>query len=173
MEQDLSKQRTGLLKPYMEQRSAAQKTMTSLAQRTGAGDLAAVISFNKSLDPSSVVRESEQKAVTGVAGPIERFRALVQDIEGQGTLTDTTRMQLASLIEQIQTNEASYANNIVADFEQRAEGYQLDPMSIRGGQLGYSQEGQPVSRFSSIRAPETILNDEQRARAELRRRGAL
>ena len=173
MEQDLSKQRTAMLKPYMEQRQAAQKTMTSLAQRTGAGDLAAVISFNKSLDPSSVVRESEQKAVTGVAGPIERFRSLLQDVEGAGSLTDTTRAQLASLIEEIQTNAAEYANNIVTDFEQRAEGYSLDPASIRGGQLGYDAKNQPISRFSSVRAPETILNAQQRARMELRRRGEM
>ncbi len=173
MAQDLAKQRTGMLKPYMEQRSAAQKTMTALAQRTGAGDLAAVISFNKSLDPSSAVRESEQKAVTGVAGPIERFRALLQDVEGKGTLTDETRAQLAGLIEEIQANEAVYANNIVQDFENRARGYELDPMSIRGGQLGYSPAGDPLTRFTPLRAPESVLNAQQRARAELRRRGEL
>jgi len=157
MSQDLAKQRTAALKPYMAQRSQAQKTITSLEQGTGAGDLAAVISFNKSLDPSSVVREGEQAATTGAAGPIERLRGLLSEVEGEGALSDTSRRQMASLIREIQLNEAAYANNIVQDFNQRAESFTLNPMDIRGGQLGYGSAGKARDKFEAITLPTHLI----------------
>lgn len=158
MSQDLAKQRTGALSAYVDQRSQAQKTMTSLQQGTGAGDLAAVISFNKSLDPSSVVRESEQKATTGAAGPIERFRGLLSDVEGRGALSEKSRRQMAELIAEIQQNEAAYANNIVTDYNNRAQNFGLNAADIRGGQLGYGPQGNARTEFNALTVPQSIFD---------------
>ena len=157
MTQDLSKQRTKELSNYVETRAQAQKTITSLLQGTGIGDLSAVISFNKSLDPTSVVRESEQKAVTGAAGPIERLNAMLKDIQGKGSLSNTSRQQMAQLIYEIQVNEAEYANYINEDYNQRAQQWGIDPASLRSGQLGYGSDGKPRTRFEASKIPTNLV----------------
>lgn len=71
---------------------------SNLDRKTKAGDLAAIFSFMKSLDPRSVVREGEQLQVQRTDGIFGTVQAYVSQINDEGTLTQDSRDDLRETI---------------------------------------------------------------------------
>lgn len=82
---------------------------TSLAQMTGAGDVAAIFTFMKTLDPDSVVRESEFEVAANAAGTFERLKNIQKKHEEGTVLSSKAREEILMLAtELVKDYETSY-----------------------------------------------------------------
>ncbi len=96
-------------------------------------DQALIISFNKMLDPGSVVRESEfARTPTGQA-LIEQAKGFLPKLERGGTgLTDTERQEIIRTANSLANAQIEEANKVKAFFEQRGTEIGIDPKNITG-----------------------------------------
>lgn len=137
-------------KNYSTQTSQAKTALTLLAQpQTAIGDVASVVWFLKTIDPTSVARESEVKSVENARGIIDGISNVFAKAKEWTKLTDGQRKQLIDSINTI----VQASNNKMADlvwvtqeeFNQRG----LDPSIIISGSMLKNLWGQwqsaPVS----------------------------
>lgn len=66
---------------------------------TPAGDLNLIYAVGKVLDPTSVVREGEMSLVIKSGSPLERFKGVVNYIQGGGRLTPQLRQELTTMLD--------------------------------------------------------------------------
>lgn len=81
-------------KQLQSQYSNLENVVFNSDKLEGAGDIAAVFTFMKSLDPQSVVREGEFKAAAGAGGLLQEFVNQANKAFTGEFLTDDTRMKL-------------------------------------------------------------------------------
>lgn len=86
--QSINKDVTGLLKDTVAVNKAAKSLRGLKKSSSAASKLAAVFAFMKSLDPTSVVRESEQGQVYSAQGAASNIAGMINGILGEGKLTD-------------------------------------------------------------------------------------
>lgn len=86
--QSINKDVTGLIKDTVAVSKAADSLKSLKASSSPAAKLAAVFSFMKSLDPTSVVRESEQGQVYSAQGAASSLAGKVNALLGEGQLTE-------------------------------------------------------------------------------------
>jgi soluble lytic murein transglycosylase-like protein len=116
-ESKLRNELTPLLKKNREAQQAYNQ-MTSIFKETGKvpgiQDVAAVVSFFKSIDPTSTVTSTETGQIQGATGTFEKFASLWNKTTSQGNFTQRTRDQLlktAGEIYQPLKNEADSIKN--------------------------------------------------------------
>ena len=118
-------------KNYSTQTSQAKTALNLLAQpQTAIGDVASVVWFLKTIDPTSVARESEVQSVENARGIIDGISNVFAKAKEWTKLTDKQRQQLIDSINVI----VQASNNKMADlvwvtqeeFNQRG----LDPSII-------------------------------------------
>ena len=86
--QGINKDITSLTKNTKEIVQAGKDLQALKARGTPAAQLAAVFKFMKALDPTSVVRESEQGMVYAAQGPAEALAGKINGLLGEGKLTE-------------------------------------------------------------------------------------
>ena len=116
-ESKLRNELTPLLKKNREAQQAYNQ-MTSIFKENGKvpgiQDVAAVVSFFKSIDPTSTVTSTETGQIQGATGTFEKFASLWNKTTSQGNFTQKTRDQLlktAGEIYQPLKNEADSIKN--------------------------------------------------------------
>ena len=123
-------------KNYSTQTSQAKTALKLLAQpQTAIGDVASVVWFLKTIDPTSVARESEVQSVENARGIIDGISNVFAKAKEWTKLTDKQRQQLVDSINVI----VQASNNKMADlvwvtqeeFNQRG----LDPSIIISGSM--------------------------------------
>jgi hypothetical protein len=87
---------------YQDLRNNANKVVTNYnmayqLERPQAADLAMIFAFMKMLDPSSVVRESEQDQARATGGAADWLITYVTSLQGSGSLTDQQRTSFRNL----------------------------------------------------------------------------
>lgn len=124
----------------------AQKLEAALMQNSGAGDYAAVISFVKSLDPTSVVREGEASMAANVAGLYERIIQIGRQIKDGDRLPPEVKADYLNLSRQWLSYVADVQKEKEDNARYRAERYSYDPRAIIG--KGYD--------FAPLLTPEAV-----------------
>jgi hypothetical protein len=93
--------------------AANQKIQSSILRETAAGDVAAIFSFMKVLDPGSVVREGEQALARNAAGVPQRIRNLYnRALEGQSLNPAQRQDFLSTTKELFRAEQNNYAANV-------------------------------------------------------------
>ena len=77
---------TALIAEPLKIRRAAERLEKIGETKSPTDQLAAIFTFMKALDPTSVVREGEQQAARSTGGPADQFVGLINQIKGEGAL---------------------------------------------------------------------------------------
>lgn len=111
-----------------------KKMLTSFEQGTGAGDVAGVFAFMKTLDPQSVVRESEFEVAEGTGGAkLASFEKAYQTWKKLRTgerLTDREKDNFKKAAIAFYQGEQSTLDNLRASFMGIAKNQKLDTTNI-------------------------------------------
>lgn len=94
--QSLNKDVTGILKDTVGIKRAAEELDKLKARGSAASKLGAVFKFMKALDPTSVVRESEQGQVYSASGAAAQLAGKLNSLLGEGQLTEAGFMDLVN-----------------------------------------------------------------------------
>lgn len=141
-------------KNYSTQTSQAKTALNLLAQpQTAIGDVASVVWFLKTIDPTSVARESEVQSVENARGIIDGISNVFAKAKEWTKLTDKQRQQLVDSINVI----VQASNNKMADlvwvtqeeFNQRG----LDPSIIISGSMLKNLWGQWQTKSAPVNSP--------------------
>jgi hypothetical protein len=124
------KQEDDLLKLYKNDKSVQnfaessvqlKKMLSALEQNTGAGDVAAIFAFMKTLDPNSVVRESEFEVAEGTGGAkllsFEKAHQFWQKLKTGERLTDREKENFRNAAIGFYQADQSSIDNIRSSFE--------------------------------------------------------
>ena len=143
MTHTLGKQLTSEMKSlsYHASREALDKMEFAVERGDHMSDAAMIFYFMKTLDPTSVVRESEFKTVqdavsfmtrAGEAGiPIpSKALQIYQSFTGQGRLTPDQRGQILAVSRNAFAAKQERADQIMRGYESQAEKYGLDPIEM-------------------------------------------
>lgn len=114
--QSINKDVTSLLGNTQEVAKSARDLAALESSGSAAAQLAAVFKFMKSLDPTSVVRESEQGLVYSAQGVAAQFAGKLNNLIGEGKLTS------AGFRDIVQTAEA-LANSSISASKTEVDGY--------------------------------------------------
>jgi hypothetical protein len=145
-------------KNYSTQTSQAKTALKLLAQpQTAIGDVASVVWFLKTIDPTSVARESEVQSVENARGIADWILNVIEKAKEWTKLTDKQRQQLVDSINVIVQASNNKMSDLVwvtqEEFNQRG----LDPSIIISGSMlknlwtQWQTKSAPVdNRFSEL-----------------------
>jgi hypothetical protein len=126
--------------PYRTASTAAKQLDALLGQGGGVGDLAATISFVKSLDPTSVVREGEVAMQQQASGLINRIGTLWDQATkaGGGGLTKNMRQQIQDSTRRLmEILESEYAAQVGPYYDEYSD-------YLKSGRLQFPKMTTPV-----------------------------
>ena len=103
------------VKNYREALPAVKAGIDSIGLDTKAADLDIVFSVMKAIDPTSVVRESEQQVAVEAGSPAQRFEGLFNSVVGGGRLSAAQRRDLMDVA---LGRMRAYRGSAVSDLEQ-------------------------------------------------------
>lgn len=106
-----------VVKEFEEMYSQNKNLITSLASGNAPWDMASVFQFMKSLDPASVVRESEFELAAQATGIADRAASLYDKVVKWEKLTDTQRQEFGKLSSAYVQNKAKSYNRLYSDME--------------------------------------------------------
>jgi len=116
------------VKNYREVVPAVQRMAN--AADTAAGDLNIVFGLMKTLDPASVVRESEQKIAYAAGSPAERLQGVWNYVLGGGRLTASQRSDMvAEARNALRSHQDSY-EQVAGTFSRLAEQGGISPADV-------------------------------------------
>jgi hypothetical protein len=119
---------------FNESTTQLKKMLSSLEQNTGAGDVAAIFAFMKTLDPNSVVRESEFEVAEGTGGSalvsFEKAFQKWQKLRKGERLTDRERENFKKAAIEFHNASEGSIDNIRTGYEKIAENRGLNIENI-------------------------------------------
>lgn len=143
----LRKQRDEKLTPFNEAKTQYDTTMNALQQDSGAGTLAAIFSFMKTLDPRSVVREGEFQMGTQTGGVVDSLVGMVNRAKGEG-MGPEARRGISEAIQAIMEGRVAQAEEIARRFDQIATEQNVPTSQIKTG--AYNPELQGVPEYFNV-----------------------
>ena len=119
-----------VVKNFEDAQAGYARVVKGANQESKAGDIALVFGYMKTLDPTSVVRESEFSLAENVGSFGEKFQAYYDSIKGRGRLTPKMRREiLASATEQFSTYQIEL-DTFKQDLRRKSENLNIDPGKI-------------------------------------------
>jgi len=106
------------VKAFNTAASQARDLVSSLNQGGGAGDMAGIFQFMKTLDPASVVRESEFESAAQTSGVLD-WRDISSRLNEGIILTDVQKVNFKKLAKQFIANKSRDYNDIYNDHTNR------------------------------------------------------
>jgi hypothetical protein len=143
---------------YKEALGEVEKVKLMINQATGAGDIAGIFSFMKSLDPRSTVRESEFQLPGSAGGLYDKILGALSNAQGEGRLGPETRKQLLDAVGSLGGMYQANVNRVDARYTDLSKRAMLDPVLIIDSGSQQDQAGQ----FESM--SETDLDEQLRKR---------
>lgn len=128
----LRKEFSGLSKEYRKVIKQKDKLLRSLQRETAAGDLSAIFSYMKILDPESVVREGEQATAKNAAGISDRVRNLYNAALEGVKLTPKQRIDFGETAQQLMIPYIDEYRGLTERYEGIAKRQNLNPLNILG-----------------------------------------
>ncbi len=138
----LRKERGNDLKPFNEAKTQYNTTMNALQQDSGAGTLAAIFSFMKTLDPRSVVREGEFQMGTQTGGVVDSIVSMVNRAKGEG-MGPEARRGIAQAIQAIMEGRVADAEAVAEQYDVIAREQGVPLSQIRTGAYNPELQGVP------------------------------
>lgn len=138
LERDARKDYQKSFGAFQDQVLNNQKLETALRSGTGAGDYAAVISFVKSLDPTSVVREGEAAMASDVAGIYDRLQMFTEKLKEGERLSPKAKADYLNLSRQWLAKVAEAQQQRASDAQYRADRYNYDRRAVMGSPYDYA-----------------------------------
>ena len=142
-------------KDFFKIRDAFNRVRASAQDPSAAGDLSLIFNFMKTLDPGSVVRESEFATAANTAGVPERIRALYNKVLTGKRLSEATRADFVKRASTLVEAAARQQESVSETFSSRAEAFGI-PASFVVRDTG--AEGQAPQTFI-IGGQETTAGD--------------
>ena len=99
-----------LIQKSVDIRGAAANLGKLSKTKSATDQLAAVFSFMKALDPSSVVREGEQQQAANAGGVADAFRGYISNLKGTGSLPPDVFNKMVRTAERLANQEIESAN---------------------------------------------------------------
>lgn len=128
MEQKLSDKYYKRSADYLERRVAFDNLLASGADTSGAGDYALVKSFEKMIDPGSVVREGEFALAQAATGKLqEMMNFFTKFAEGTRFKDDKQRQYYVNLARKYMESAEKADDKVRADLTRQIKRYGLDP----------------------------------------------
>tara|TARA_S200002703_G_scaffold139252_1_gene129868 strand:- start:347 stop:1672 length:1326 start_codon:yes stop_codon:yes gene_type:complete len=121
-----------LFKQLQSQYSNLENVIFNIDKLEGAGDIAAVFTFMKSLDPESVVREGEFKAAAGAGGLMAAFVNQANKALTGEFLTNDTRFKLLQTAREAAKSYVDSANMERSRIVEYGKGFEI-PEKYSGG----------------------------------------
>lgn len=119
---------------FNEASTQLKKMLTAFEQGTGAGDVAGVFAFMKTLDPDSVVRESEFEVAEGTGGAklgsFEKAFQTWRKLKTGERLTEREKENFKKAAIGFYQGDQSTIDNIRSGYYKIAENQGLDPTNI-------------------------------------------
>jgi len=119
---------------FNEASTQLKKMLTAFEQGTGAGDVAGVFAFMKTLDPNSVVRESEFEVAEGTGGAklgsFEKAFQTWRKLKTGERLTDREKENFKKAAISFYQGDQSTIDNIRSGYYKIAENQGLNPTNI-------------------------------------------
>lgn len=130
-------------KPYKDLQTAqgkANQIKSAVNNPSAFKDVSAIFAFMKTLDPASVVRESEYSTAANAGGLIDRINnALNKPATGQ-TLNDSQRKELLSIADEITKFGKDSLDDYTKNVRYTAKKRGIDPKEIFGGDYSEPEE---------------------------------
>jgi hypothetical protein len=117
-------------KPVREAQVGLNKVRSAATLNTGAGDVALVFGFMKTIDPSSTVREGEFATAEQTAGVPAQITATYNNILRGVRLTPEQRQQFVQAAEQQYAVYQNQYDSMVQSYSDIAKKYMIDPSKI-------------------------------------------
>lgn len=149
-------------KTFMAVRGSYQKVLASAkaANPSQANDIALVFAFMKMIDPTSVVRESEQASARNAANVPERLRAQYNSLlTTKGRFTQPQRDNFVDAAKNQYLASIDEQRNRQARYRDLAEKFSLDPADIVEDFTGEDDSGEDRATLSQEPDGETIMLD--------------
>ena len=121
-------------------RNNYDKVRAAAVQDTAASDLSLVFAFMKILDPTSVVRESEQASATNAAGVPDRIRSLFNRVQQGTRLTPTQRADFLARAGDLVRGYQTSQDEIMAEYQTVSDNRGLNADNIFVGYQPITQE---------------------------------
>ncbi len=125
--QSINKDVTSLIGDTVAIHKAAQSLKGLKKSSSPAAKLAAVFAFMKSLDPTSVVRESEQGQVYAASGAAEQLAGKINSMMGEGELSDAGFDDLVATAENLANSAVNASSKEVSNYLETYEDTIPDP----------------------------------------------
>lgn len=109
--QGINKDFTALIKDAVATKKSADDLEALKTKGSAAAKLAAVFKFMKALDPTSVVRESEQGQVYAAQGAAAQFAGMLNNLTGEGKLTEDGFQDVVDTAKAIADSQLSGASD--------------------------------------------------------------
>ncbi len=112
---DIRKEFTSLSQTFIDTQDSFRRVLVSAERASATGDLALIFNFMKTLDPESVVRESEFRVAASAGDFGERIQATVNQ------LLDGTRLTPEQRADFVATARAAYEGQLAQQQRRRAQ----------------------------------------------------
>jgi len=129
-EKDMRKEYNDLTKDFRESLVGFNKVREAAALDTGAGDIALIFGFMKTIDPSSVVRESEFDLAQNTGGAPDRAKAYINRVISGKRLTPDQRQYFIDAAASQMDAIASLQKDIETRYTYLANKYGYDPTNV-------------------------------------------
>jgi len=142
-EQALRKEYTARSKDFTGAVNAYQAMLTGAQQENGQGDLMLIQAFQKMLDPTSVVRETEFANAQNTQGLLDKLLVLKDKVEKGELLTPQARAKFIESARDYMSQVKESFEPIRTEFAETASYYNLRPGTIKdpfSGVQGLSKE---------------------------------
>lgn len=127
---------------FITVRDSFSSLQNALAQASASGDIAAIFSFMKSLDPTSSVREGEQATAKNAGGIDERVRSLYNESLGKGGLTPERRAEMLKTARGQYDTAAKGHEKLKSEFGRLAELRNFNPQEVL---VDFSASAEPAA----------------------------
>ena len=134
-----------MLQPFAEQQQNFAGLRSSLESGTAQDALTATIGIMKVLDPTSVVRSEEGRAVVAASGAMQTFANTLNQIAGKGW-NDTTRREWFEAVRRVYAPAQQRAQRQITQFGNEAGRRGVDPNALTG--LGIDKSFPSVQPFT-------------------------
>lgn len=148
-EKDLRADYQKNLRPFADVQNSYLGARATLQKTNGPAAIASVVQFVKTLDPTSIVRESESGAVIESSGLPASLMGRLNQLMGRGLLTPEIRQDLSDTLHSIYLAKEETAKRQVTQYQGLASSYGHDPKKVLTG-LGLSDK--PITPLEIIRA---------------------
>ncbi|MGE0853293.1 MAG: hypothetical protein AB7O44_27400 [Hyphomicrobiaceae bacterium] len=126
--------------PFMDLSANYQKLDSALSSGTGEGDIAAIFSFMKSLDPASTVREGEAASAQNSSGALQGLWNYYNQVLGGERLSDPQRQNFRNVagnwLQQARDRQLTYEQQ----HREQAELAGIDPARVVPDVIGSYRE---------------------------------